>query len=229
MTQFKDKASRMKQGNGTDMIPAGLFVYPPLMCADILLYDADIVPVGKDQLQHIELTRNVAERFNKKYGQTFKLPDAYRPRKAVPNILDLADTNHKMSKSRPPKGAIFLNDTMEDIEKKIKTALTDNFNKVKFDPINQPAISNLITIYSELADVEVEEIEKKFENIENYGVFKKELTKVVQEFISNFQTKYKAAMENIDHYLGLVAKNAKKCLEITEPKLLDIYKKVGLK
>jgi tryptophanyl-tRNA synthetase len=228
MTQFKDKSNRMKQGNGTDMVPFGLFAYPTLMAADILLYDADIIPVGKDQTQHIELTRNIAMRFNKKFGNTFKIPKAYTP-KSLANILDLTDVNHKMSKSMPPKGTILLSDTQESISEKISSALTDNLNRIKYNPLVQPAISNLITIYSELSGITIEQIEKKFANIKNYGEFKKDLVIVVQKFIKNFQIKYDHVMKNIDKYLLIISENAKKCLKKTEPKLSDVYKKIGIK
>jgi tryptophanyl-tRNA synthetase len=210
------------------MIPVGLFTYPSLMAADILLYDADIIPVGKDQKQHVEIARNLAERFNKKFGNTFKIPSHYSP-KSLESILDLTDTQHKMSKSLPVKGTILLSDSQEEIAKKIKGALTDNLNKIKYDTTNQPSISNLITIYSILGDISIEAIEKKYSNIKNYGEFKNDLTKVVQKFVANFQSKYKNAMVNIDKYLKIVDLNAKKCLKKTEPKLLDVYKKIGLK
>jgi tryptophanyl-tRNA synthetase len=228
MTQFKDKSVRMKQGNGTEMVPVGLFTYPSLMAADILLYDADVIPVGKDQKQHVELARNLAERFNKKFGNTFRIPTHYSP-KSAENILDLTDVNHKMSKSLPPKGTILLSDSQEDIEKKIKGALTDSFNKVKYDTINQPAISNLITIYSILGNISVASIEKKFANAKNYAEFKNALTMVVQKFIKDFQVKYNLAIKNINKYLKIVDDNAKKCLKKTEPKLLDVYHKIGIK
>jgi tryptophanyl-tRNA synthetase len=176
MTQFKDKSVRLNQGNGTESIPTGLLVYPPLMAADILLYDSNLIPVGKDQKQHVELTRNIAERFNKKYGETFVLPEPYITENN-PEIMDLQDPSKKMSKSAASKnGVIFLTDTTADVQNKIKVALTDSLNKVKYDKVNQPAVSNLIMIYSALTGLNIKQIEEKFANIKNYGEFKKEIS-----------------------------------------------------
>jgi tryptophanyl-tRNA synthetase len=179
MTQFKDKSTKFSKANGTASIPTGLLVYPPLMSADILLYDTDFVPVGIDQKQHVELTRNIAERFNNKYGNTFVLPSAQILKESA-KIFDLQDPTKKMSKSASNQnGVIYLNDSIDTITKKIKTALTDNYNQVKYDREKQPAISNLITVYSLLSGMAISEIEKKFSKISNYGEFKNELTNVV--------------------------------------------------
>jgi tryptophanyl-tRNA synthetase len=197
MTQYKDKSVRLnKAGNGTDSIPTGLLVYPPLMAADILLYDTDLVPVGKDQKQHVELTRNIAERFNNKYGNTFTIPDVYMT-ESNPEIKDLQDPTKKMSKSDlSEKASIFLNDTKEQVEKKIKVALTDCLNKVKFDKVNQPAVSNLMLIYSSLSGMSIKDMEVKYANIANYGEFKKDLADVINTFLEQFQKKYNEAVNN---------------------------------
>jgi tryptophanyl-tRNA synthetase len=182
MTQFKDKSVRLnKMGNGTETIPTGLLIYPTLMAADILLYDTNLVPVGKDQKQHVELTRDIATRFNNKYGNTFVIPDVYMT-EDNPEIMDLKDPTKKMSKSATDKNAsIFLFDKPAEVEKKIKSALTDCENKVKYDKIKQPGISNLITIYSCISGMKIKAIEKKYAKVENYGVFKKDLIVIVNE------------------------------------------------
>lgn len=188
MTQFKDKSSKaIKLNNGTEMIPTGLLIYPVLMASDILLYDADLVPVGADQKQHLELTRNIAIRFNNHYNiNLFKIPEPSIP-KVGARIMDLQNPNIKMSKSSENhKGVIFLNDSLDISIKKIKSALTDNLNKIKYDIINQPGVSNLISIYSAFSGYTIEEIEKKFQN-QNYGVLKSaiidEYTKFHNEYI----------------------------------------------
>ncbi|GMO13997.1 MAG: tryptophan--tRNA ligase [Mycoplasmoidaceae bacterium] len=231
MTQYKDKSVRLnKMGNGTDSIPTGLLVYPPLMAADILLYDSNLVPVGKDQKQHVELTRNIAQRFNNKYKtNVFVLPDCYIT-EDNPEIKDLQDPSHKMSKSAASaKASIFLNDSAQDVEKKIKVALTDNFNKVKFDVKNQPAISNLIQIYTCLSGISIKDIEKKYSNISNYGVFKKDLTEVINKFLSTFQANYTKATKNWSKIEKILTKNAEDCQKIASKKVDQVYKLIGLR
>ncbi|RCJ03034.1 tryptophan--tRNA ligase [Ureaplasma urealyticum] len=189
MTQFKDKSAKAtKMANNTEMIPSGLLTYPALMAADILAFNADVVPVGQDQKQHLELTRTLADRFNKRYGQTFKLPQVYIP-KIGAKIMDLLDPSVKMSKSsKNPKGVIFLNDSREQIIKKIKGALTDNLNQVKYDVEQQPSVSNLITIYACLTNLTFAEIETKY-NQQNYGVFKNDLANIAADSPENLQHK----------------------------------------
>ncbi|WP_303923268.1 tryptophan--tRNA ligase [Ureaplasma parvum] len=189
MTQFKDKSVKAtKMANSTEMIPSGLLTYPTLMAADILTFNADLVPVGQDQKQHLELTRTLADRFNKRYGNTFKLPQIYIP-KIGAKIMDLLDPNIKMSKSsKNLKGVIFLNDSRDIIFKKIKGALTDNLNQVKYDLTLQPGISNLMTIYACLTNLSFKEIELKYQQ-QNYGVFKNDLANIVADFLEKLQQK----------------------------------------
>ncbi len=183
MTQFKDKSS--KNANFT----VGLFTYPVLMASDILLYDVDYVPVGIDQKQHVELTRDLAERFNNKYGDTFKVPEPLITKSGT-KILDLVNPSIKMSKSSEnKKGVIFLLDDLEVARKKIMSATTDSECVIKFDMDNKPGISNLINIYISLTNKTIEEVENEFMG-KNYGEFKKCVADVVVDFLRDIQEKY---------------------------------------
>ena len=183
MTQFKDKSK--KNQNFT----SGLLTYPVLMAADILTYDVDYVPVGGDQKQHVELARDIAERFNNKFGETFKMPEPLISREGT-KIMDLQDPTKKMSKSAEnKKGVILLLDDVEVIRKKIMSATTDSEMSVKYDPENKPGISNLLNIYISLTGKTIEEAEAQFAN-SNYGEFKKEVANVVIEEVSKIQAKY---------------------------------------
>ncbi len=190
MTQFKDKSSKCKSSNGTDYIPTGLLIYPTLMAADILLYDAQVVIVGQDQKQHLELTKNIATRFNNQYKkQIFKIPE-FKTEVNTTKIMDLVDPSKKMSKSSSnTKGTIFINEDINLTRKKIMSSLTDNYNQVKYDVEKQPGISNLINIYSSITNKSIKEIENEFKNIENYGVFKKAVADVVCNLIEEIQQK----------------------------------------
>ena len=183
MTQFKDKSKKNVN------FSAGLFTYPVLMAADILAYDADIVPVGIDQKQHVEITRDIALRFNKKYGETFKIPEPLISDSGT-KIMDLVNPEIKMSKSNEnQKGVIRLLDDPETIRKKIMSATTDSGCEVKFDPINKPGVSNLMNIYVSLTNKTLDEVEKEFSN-SNYGEFKKAVADVVVEELVKIQNKY---------------------------------------
>lgn len=183
MTQYKDKAG--KQVN----VGVGLFDYPVLMAADILLYNTDVVPVGDDQEQHVELARTLAKRFNSKYGQTFKVPEAMI-RKEGARIMGLDDATKKMSKSASnPANYIALTDSPETAKKKIMKAQTDSDNQIKYDIKNKPAVSNLLTIYSLLSGQAIKDLEKMYVN-KGYGDFKKDLANIVSEFLTKFQEKY---------------------------------------
>jgi len=183
MTQFKDKSA------GKEAVSAGLLTYPPLMVADILLYDTDIVPVGDDQKQHLELTRDLAERFNKKYNDIFKIPEVRIP-KVGARVMSLQDPTRKMSKSDAnSKGFISLLDEPKVIEKKIKSAVTDSEGIVKFDVTNKPGISNLLSMYSILGGLSIEEIEQKYEG-KGYGDFKSDLADVVVNALKPLQDRY---------------------------------------
>ena len=229
MTQFKDKAKKFTNANGTDTIPAGLFTYPVLMAADILLYDPEFVPVGSDQKQHMELTQNLAIRMNKKYGEMFTVPKPYIP-KVGARIMDLQDPSIKMSKSTTnQKGVIYLLDEPEVARKKIMSAKTDSLNKVKFDVENQPGVSNLIGIYSALTNTPIKEIEKTYEN-KSYGDFKKDLADELVEFLSRIQKNYYEVYKRYEKdVVPILNENAKYLNKIANKKLELVYKNVGLK
>ncbi len=183
MTQFKDKSK------GKEAVSAGLLTYPPLMAADILLYNTDLVPVGEDQKQHLELTRDLAERFNKKYADIFKIPEVRIP-KVGARIMSLQDPTKKMSKSDAnEKSFISLLDDPKKIEKKIKSAVTDSDGVVRYDKENKPGISNLLSIYSILAGVSIADLETKYEG-KGYGEFKADLAEVVINTLKPIQEKY---------------------------------------
>jgi len=183
MTQFKDKSE------GKEAVGAGLFVYPPLMAADILLYQAHLVPVGEDQKQHLELTRDLAGRFNFRFGETFKIPEPYTP-KVGARVMSLDDASKKMSKSNPNAGSyIALLDEPDVIRKKISRAKTDLGREVAYDPENKPEISNLMGIYAQCSGLSIEEVQARYEG-QGYGAFKKELAERVVETLEPIQRKY---------------------------------------
>ncbi|OLO36570.1 tryptophan--tRNA ligase [Priestia megaterium] len=183
MTQFKDKSA------GKEAVSAGLLTYPPLMAADILLYNTDLVPVGEDQKQHLELTRDLAERFNKKYNDIFTIPEVRIP-KVGARVMSLQDPTKKMSKSDPnQKAFITLLDDAKTIEKKIKSAVTDSEGIVRYDKENKPGISNLLSIYSILSNKSIEDIETMYEG-KGYGDFKADTAKVVAEALAPIQERY---------------------------------------
>ncbi|WP_102271820.1 tryptophan--tRNA ligase [Cytobacillus massiliigabonensis] len=203
MTQFKDKSA------GKDAVSAALLTYPPLMVADILLYNTDLVPVGEDQKQHIELTRDLAERFNKKYNDIFTIPDVRIP-KVGARIMSLQEPTKKMSKSDPnTKASIRLLDDLKQIEKKIKSAVTDSEGIVKYDKENKPGVSNLLSIYSIFSGKEIREIEKMYEG-KGYGDFKADLAQVVINEIQPIQEKYTELMQSseLDEILDRGAEKA---------------------
>jgi tryptophanyl-tRNA synthetase len=185
MTQFKDQARKQRESIG-----AGLFEYPVLMAADILLYQTDLVPVGEDQKQHLELTRDVAIRFNRDYGETFRIPEAYIP-KVGARIMSLSDPLKKMSKSDDdPNGCVMLLDDADAVSKKFKRAVTDSGTEIKFDE-SRPAISNLLTIYQLMTGKQPPEIEEHFSS-QGYGQLKKELADVTIEFLRPLQERARA-------------------------------------
>lgn len=183
MTQFKDKST------GKDSVGAGLFVYPTLMAADILLYNADLVPVGDDQKQHLELTRDLAQRFNQRFGDMFTIPDPYIP-KVGARIMSLDDGSKKMSKSNPnPASFIALLDPPDVIRKKISRATTDSGRDVIYNPAEKPEVSNLMSIYAHCADMTLDEIQAKYEG-QGYGAFKKDLAEHVVAKLEPLQRRY---------------------------------------
>lgn len=183
MTQFKDKS------HGKESVSAGLLTYPPLMAADILLYNTNIVPVGDDQKQHIELTRDLAERFNKRYGKVFVIPEIQLP-KAGARIKSLQDPLKKMSKSDPnQKATIRFLDTPKEIEKKIKSAVTDSEGVVRYDEENKPGVSNLLTIESAITGIDIATLEKKYEGL-GYGAFKEGVATSLIEHLTPVQQRF---------------------------------------
>lgn len=203
MTQFKDKSA------GKDAVSAGLLTYPPLMVADILLYNTDIVPVGEDQKQHLELTRDLAERFNKKYKEIFTIPEVSIP-KVGARIMSLQDPTKKMSKSDAnTKAFISMLDTEKQIEKKIKSAVTDSEGIIKFDKDNKAGVANLLTIYSIFSNQSIADLEKKYEG-KGYGEFKADVAEAVIQTLKPIQDRYYQLLESeeLDQYLDLGAEKA---------------------
>ncbi|MFH0716944.1 tryptophan--tRNA ligase [Staphylococcus delphini] len=190
MTQFKDKSQKQSEG-----IPAGLLTYPPLMAADIVLYNTDIVPVGDDQKQHIELTRNLVDRFNSRYNDVLTKPEIKMP-EVGGRVMSLQDPTKKMSKSDDnPKNFISLLDEPKVAAKKIKSAVTDSDGIIKFDKENKPGITNLLTIYSSLTGESITSLEERYAN-EGYGKFKGDLAEVVENFLTDFQEKFNSFYES---------------------------------
>lgn len=223
MTQFKSKS----QNQGKEGVETGLFVYPTLMVGDILLYDTSIVPVGKDQQQHVELARDLAEKFNKRYGETFVMPDVFIS--PVGNkILNLQNPLEKMNKSDGGnnKGTIFLMDDLALARKKIMSAKTDDQNCVHFDEENQPGISNLLSILAKITGEPIESIEKRYVG-KGYGEFKKEVADHVCELLGQIQSNYKKY--NDRKYIDEIAKNgAKRARQKARATLLKSKRALGL-
>ncbi|NMM51865.1 tryptophan--tRNA ligase [Paenibacillus aquistagni] len=219
MTQFKDKAA------GKDSVGAGLFVYPSLMAADILLYNADLVPVGDDQKQHLELTRDIAGRFNHRFGEFFHVPEPYIPEVGA-RIMSLDDASKKMSKSNPNPGSfITLLDDPAAIKKKISRAKTDSEALVKYDPQNKPEISNLIGIYAHVANMSIAEIEAKYEG-QMYGPFKKELGEAVASMIEPLQARYHEVRKSGELY-DVLHSGAERAQEVAEKTMDEVKKRMG--
>jgi len=222
MTQFKDK-----QAKGEKNLSGGLYTYPALMAADILLYSPDYVPVGEDQKQHVELTRDVAERMNNRYGQLFTVPEPLVA-KVGARIMSLSDPTKKMSKSdETNKGCIYLLDDLKVARKKVMSAVTDSFGKVHYDPENQPGISNLMQILSSLSNERsFEDIEKEFEG-KGYGDFKKAVADAVCVKLEEIQTRYNEII-NSDLIETTLANGAKKASAIASEKLNKVQKAIGM-
>lgn len=220
MTQFKDKSNKMKE----NAIGLGLFAYPVLMACDIILYDANIVPVGEDQVQHIELARDLVGRFNNRYGDVLTMPKA-EVRKVGKRIMSLSNPLVKMSKS-DPKGDVFLKDEPSVIRKKIMSAVTDAGSEVIFDEENKPGISNLLTIYSAMKDISIKEAEKVFSG-SRYGEFKKAVADAVIEELAPFQERYKAILTD-KSYETVLKEGAEKASNIANKTLKNVQKAIGL-
>lgn len=221
MTQFKDKSE------GKEAVSAGLLTYPPLMAADILLYGTDYVPVGEDQKQHIELTRDLAERFNKRYNDVFTIPEAMIP-KVGARIMSLQNPLKKMSKSdENQRGFISMLDTEKQIIKKIKSAQTDSDNTIAFDPEKKPGISNLLSIYSLFANESIEALELKYAG-KGYGTFKEDLAEVIVSSLKPIQERYYNLIESkeLDEILD---EGAAKANEKATKMLKKVEKAMGLR
>lgn len=224
MTQFKDKSTKIKSPNGMDTIPTGLLMYPTLMVGDILLYNADLIPVGIDQKQHVELTRNIVQRLNNKYKTSFNEPNAYIPNVGA-KIMSLVEPTKKMSKSdKNDKASIYLLDDPEVAYKKIMKAVTDSENKIYISN-EKPGILNLLTIYSALNDLTLEESENKFKN-KNYGQLKISVAESVKSLLINIQSKYKNMLLRINELSKI---GAEKATKIAKENLEKLMKGMGLK
>lgn len=221
MTQYKDKMQKQVQG-----VTSALFTYPALMAADILLYNANYVPVGEDQIQHLELTRDLANRFNNRYGETFVVPEPLLTKKGS-RIMDLQNPTKKMDKTADSdKGCIYLTEPIASIKKKIKSAVTDNEAKVYYNKQLKPGISNLMTIYSSLTSLSFEDIEAKYEGV-GYGKFKEDLAEIVAAEISKVQEQYNYWI-NSPELDQLLDEGKARASMFARSQLRKIYKKIGL-
>ncbi|MFF0747720.1 tryptophan--tRNA ligase [Streptomyces sp. NPDC004267] len=222
MTQFKDKSAKQ----GADRATVGLFTYPVLQVADILLYQADQVPVGEDQRQHIELTRDLAERFNGRFGETFTIPSPYIL-KETGKIYDLQDPSIKMSKSAStPKGLINLLDDPKATAKKVKSAVTDTETVIRFDPENKAGVSNLLSIMSTLTGTSVADLEKSYEG-KMYGALKTDLAEVMVDFVTPFRTRTQEYLDDPETLDKVLAKGAEKARAVAAETLAQAYDRIG--
>jgi tryptophanyl-tRNA synthetase len=219
MTQFKDKSAKH-----SDNINAGLFTYPVLMAADILLYQPDLVPVGNDQKQHIEIARDIANRFNGAYSETFKIPEPYMPKTGA-RVMSLSDPTSKMSKSDLGDGSVFLLDSKDIVIKKIKRAVTDSGSEVKYAE-GKDGINNLMSIYSAFTGKSFEEIEKEFEG-KGYGVFKLAVAETVADSLAVIQDKYNLFISDKEQLNKILIEGAQKASYTAEKTLRKVYRKVG--
>jgi tryptophanyl-tRNA synthetase len=222
MTQFKDKSNKQ----GTDRSSVGLFTYPILQAADILLYHADAVPVGEDQRQHLELTRDLAQRFNGQFGKTLTVPEPYILSDTA-KITDLQDPTAKMSKSASsPNGIIELLDDPAKSAKKIRSAVTDTGREIVYDPETKPGIANLLTIYSALTGRSIDDLTLAYSG-KGYGDLKKDLAEVVVEFVRPVQERTRAYLDDPGHLDKLLAIGAEKARAVAAPTLRTVYQRIG--
>lgn len=222
MTQFKDKSARQ----GADSASVGLFTYPILQVADILLYQANEVPVGEDQRQHVELTRDLATRFNGRFGETFTIPRPYILKETA-KIYDLQDPSIKMSKSAStPKGLINLLDEPKATAKKVKSAVTDTDTVIRYDAVNKPGVSNLLTIHSTLTGTSIPELEQQYEG-KLYGALKTDLAEIVVEFVTPFRERTQQYLDDPETLDSILAKGAEKARAVAAETLSQTYEKVG--
>ena len=221
MTQFKDKSAKAPEN-----VNVGLFAYPTLMAADILLYQADLVPIGKDQQQHLELARTIAERFNNKYSPTFVVPEGFYP-KVGAKIYSLLDPTAKMGKTDDnTNGTIFLLDDVDTVMRKFKRAVTDSDTSIKFSA-DKPGISNLLTIYSTFSGVGVEQAEKEFINTD-YATFKTRVGEAVVEYFRPIKSEYAKLIADKGYLDSLMKEGADKAARMAYKTLAKVYRKIGL-
>jgi tryptophanyl-tRNA synthetase len=221
MTQYKAKSNQ-------HVTSVGLFNYPVLMAADILLYQTDIVPVGEDQKQHVELTRDLAEKFNRHYGETFKLPQPKILTHGA-RIMSLKDPHQKMSKSdQDNKGTIDLLDSPDSIITKIGASMTDSETIIKIDPLNKPGITNLLTIFASVTDQEIESIEKKYQS-KTYQQLKTDLSSAIIEFLTPIQARYQKIIADEEELMKILHHGQEKAEAISGPTLKNAYQKLGLR
>jgi tryptophanyl-tRNA synthetase len=222
MTQFKDKTQR----EGTVRSSVGLFTYPVLQAADILVYQADRVPVGEDQRQHLELTRDLATRFNNRFGDTFTVPEPYIPTGGAAKILDLQSPDKKMSKSLPPSGTVYLLDDPAVTAKKIRSAVTDTGRDVVADPEGKPGVTNLLTIHSAISGRTTAELEEHFSG-RGYGDLKKELAEVVTEFAGPVRARTQELLDDRAELERVMADGAARAREVASRTVAQVYELTG--
>lgn len=221
MTQFKDKSQKH-----ADNINAGLFTYPVLMASDILLYQTNIVPVGVDQKQHVEICRDIAQRFNSIYGDVFQIPEPYIP-KATAKIMSLTEPTRKMSKSDPEDTFIAVLDKPEDIRRKLKRAVTDSDGEIRYDPEAKPGVSNLLTILSVLRNESMEQTVASLQGL-GYGALKEAAAEAVIAELAPIQARYSEIIADKDGLSALLQRNAERAQYLAQRTLRKVYKKVGL-
>jgi tryptophanyl-tRNA synthetase len=222
MTQFKDKSAR----GGQDRTTVGLFTYPVLQAADILLYHADRVPVGEDQRQHLELTRDLAQRFNHRFGETFTVPEPYII-KSTAKVADLQDPTAKMSKSASsPTGIVELLDDPKLSAKKIRSAVTDSGREIAYDEQNKPGVSNLLTIYAALSGKAVDDLVAEYDG-RGYGDLKKDLATLVEDFVTPFRDRTLELLDDPAELDSVLAEGAERAGDVARETLADVYERVG--
>ncbi len=222
MTQFKDKAAKQ----GTDRASVGLFTYPVLQAADILLYQANAVPVGEDQRQHLELSRNLAQRFNNRFGPTFTVPEPHIVTDTA-KIYDLQDPTAKMSKSASSaNGLIELMEDPKRSAKKVRSAVTDTGREIVYDPEGKPGVSNLLTIYSALTDRPVAELETAYDG-KGYGDLKKDVAAVLVDFVEPFQQRVRSYLDDVAELDKLLTRGAERARDVASATLSEVYRRIG--
>jgi tryptophanyl-tRNA synthetase len=220
MTQFKERVAE------EDFVSAALFTYPVLMAGDILLYRSDIVPIGEDQRQHLELTRDVAQRFNSRYGETFVIPEGVFPETGG-RVMNLQEPTVKMSKSRGSEsGTVLMLDSPDTIRKKLKTAVTDSGSDVRYDPEEKPGISNLIELMTVVTEKSIQEIEATYDG-SGYGRFKEDIAEGIIELLEPIQTRYRELRADPAELQRLLAMGAEKARASSAPTLALMYERMG--